>query len=82
MRWHAIHDSAGEIDALVAGPEEAPPVSVGLRPGQFISAIEAPMSDVSLDTGNAESEQHLIDLANRSRVTVDGVARLEPKRSE
>lgn len=79
MRWHAIHDSAGDISALIAGPDEAPPVSVGLGPGQLITEIEAPKAGVALDTESDAAEQYLINLVKGSRIQVGSVARLEPK---
>ena len=79
MGWYAIHDSAGDISALIVGPAEAPAVSVGLDPGRFITEIEAPKADVVLDTENLEAEQYLIEMVKSSRVATGGVGRLEPK---
>jgi hypothetical protein len=79
MSWYAIHDSAGDVSALVVGPVEAPAVSVGLGPGQFVTEIEAPRADVVLDTENLEAEQYLIEMVKSSRVAAGGIGRLEPR---
>ncbi|CAM5562145.1 hypothetical protein GCM10010343_73020 [Streptomyces avidinii] len=66
MRVLAVHDSAGQIISLVASPEDAPTVSVELRAGEYMHAVD--VSELSLDMEESRIYERLAEVAENFRV--------------
>jgi hypothetical protein len=68
MRFTAIHDSQGNISALVVSAPDSPPPQLETNPGQRIKEVEAP--EVALDLGGPRINEDLSDLMQTSRVEI------------
>lgn len=72
MRLTVIHDSNGNIAALVAYPPGSPPSYPQMKPGQRVLEIEAP-ADITLDLDARQMNERLSDLMQNYRVEVETV---------
>ena len=68
MRVVAVHDTAGNIDLLVASPEDAPPARPRLEPGQYMHEVE--VQDLTLDLDDAQLHSRLNEVIGNFRVDV------------
>ncbi|MGW7190084.1 hypothetical protein [Streptomyces sp. NPDC054838] len=66
IRVLAVHDSAGHIISLVASPEDAPTVSIELRAGEYMHAVD--VSELSLDMEESRIYERLAEVAENFRV--------------
>jgi hypothetical protein len=75
----ALHDSEGKILTLLAQPSDAPLWSRQLEPGQEISEVEAPATEVELT--DPKFVRYMKDLVENYAVSIEPVARrrLVPK---
>jgi hypothetical protein len=74
----AYHDGHGNVLALVARSEGAPPGHIGLLPGRYESEVEVP--ELTADLDPQQISEKLSDLMSNRRIEVDkGTARLMPK---
>jgi hypothetical protein len=71
MRITAVHDSRGNISALVASSPDAPPAQMEMKPGQRMTEVEVPEETLSID--NAQLNERLSELMQNNRVDVEGV---------
>ena len=71
MRITVVHDSRGNISALVASSPDAPPAQMEIKPGQLMSEVEAPEETLSLDS--PQLNERLSDLMQNNRVDVQDV---------
>jgi hypothetical protein len=81
MRFTAIHDSQGNISALVVPPPNSPPPQLETRPGQRMTEVEAP--EVTIDLGSPRLNEELSDLIQNHRVesqSVEGRLTRKPDR--
>lgn len=74
MRLTVIHDSNGNIAALVAYPPSSPPVYLEMKPGQQMIEIEAPI-EITPDLDARQINECLSDLMQNHRVEVATVKR-------
>jgi hypothetical protein len=72
MRLTVIHESNGNIAALVAYPPGSPPAYPEMKPGQQMIAIEAP-AEITLDLDARQINERLSDLMQNYRVDVASV---------
>jgi hypothetical protein len=78
MRITVVHNSQGEISALVASSPDAPPAHMELPPGQRMTEVEAPEETLSLES--PQLNERLSDLMRNNRVEVqDAKGRLTAK---
>ena len=68
MQFTVLHDSQGDISALVACPPDSPPAQIEAKPGQRMTEVEAPEGTVDLDSPRLN--EHLADLMQNYRVEV------------
>jgi hypothetical protein len=71
MRITVVHDSQGNISALVASSPDAPPVQMEVKPGQRMSEVEVPEETLSPDS--PQLNERLSDLMQNNRVDVQDV---------
>jgi hypothetical protein len=71
MRITVVHDSRGNISALVASSPDAPPAQLEMKPGQLMTEVEAPEETLSPDS--PQLNERLSDLMQNNRVEVQGV---------
>ena len=71
MRITVVHDSRGNISALVASSPDAPPAQIEMKPGQLMTEVEAPEETLSPDS--PQLNERLSDLMQNNRVDVQGV---------
>ena len=69
MRLTVIHDSNGNIVALVAYPLGSPPAYPEIKPGQHMIEVEAP-AEIRLDLDARQMNERLSDLMQNYRVEV------------
>jgi hypothetical protein len=69
MQLTVIHDSNGNIAALVAYPPGSPPAYSEMKPGQQMIEIEAP-AEITLDLDTRQINERLSDLMQNHRVEV------------
>jgi hypothetical protein len=69
MRLTVIHESNGNIAALVAYPSGSPPVYPEMKSGQQMIEIEAP-TEITLDLDARQINERLSDLMQNYRVDV------------
>jgi len=69
MRLTVIHESNGNITALVAYPPGSPPAYPEMKSGQQMIEIEAP-AEITLDLDARQINERLSDLMQNSRVDV------------
>jgi hypothetical protein len=70
MRLTAYHDDEGNIAALIAGPDDAPPAQIELRTPMRITEVEAPELTVDLDF--EQMQERLSELMSGQRVEFEG----------
>jgi hypothetical protein len=74
----AYHDAQGNVMALIARSDGAPPAHMELRPGRHESEVEVP--ELTADLDPQQIGEKLTDLMSNRRVEFDGdTARLTPK---
>lgn len=66
MRLTAIHDSQGNIAALVVSPPDSPPAQLQTQPGQRMTEVEAP--EVTFDLAGPRLNEDLSDLMQNHQV--------------
>jgi hypothetical protein len=71
MRITVVHDSRGNIVALVASSPDAPPAQMEMKPGQLMTEVEVPEETLSPDS--PQLNERLSDLMQNNRVEVQGV---------
>jgi hypothetical protein len=71
MRITVVHDSRGNIAALVASSPDAPPAQMEMKPGQLMTEVEVPEETLSPDS--PQLNERLSDLMQNNRVDVQGV---------
>ncbi len=71
MRITVVHDSRGNISALVASSPDAPPAQMEMKPGQLMTEVEVPEETLSPDS--PQLNERLSDLMQNNRVEVQGV---------
>jgi hypothetical protein len=69
----ALHDLEGKILTLLAQPSDAPLWSRQLEPGQEISEVEAPSTEVELT--DPKFVRYMKDLVENYAVSMEPVAR-------
>jgi hypothetical protein len=77
MRAFAIHDSAGNIRALVTAPPDAPPPGPPAESSELLSEVE--LQDYPSDAGDQERHESLMRVAQDFRVQFEQRAKLVPK---
>ena len=68
MRFTAIHDSQGNVAALVVSPPDSPPAQLQTQPGQSMTEVEAP--EVTIDLAGPRLNEDLSDLMQNHQVEV------------
>jgi hypothetical protein len=71
MRITVVHNSQGEILALVASSPDAPPAQMELQPGQRMTEVEVPEETLSLES--PQLNERLSELMRNYRVEVQDV---------
>jgi hypothetical protein len=74
MRHLAIHDKRGAIAVLIAGPDDGPPMTVALQPGQ--EATEVDLAESGLDLSAFKTERDAVEALAAFRVDVRREGRL------
>ena len=77
MKLTILHDSAGNITALIAYPPEAPPAYMETQLGERVTEIEIP--ELTLELGHQKIREYLSDLAANHKVELDDRATLTRK---
>jgi hypothetical protein len=71
----ALHDSQGNIAALIVSPPDSLPVHLEMQPGQLpgqrMTEVEVP-PEVTLDLGGPRRNEDLSDLMQNFRVEMTG----------
>lgn len=76
MQLRALHDSHGNIKALVVSPPDADPVQIiemqpAQQAGQRMTEVEAP-SEITLDLEGPQLNENLSNLMQNFRVEIKG----------
>lgn len=76
MQLRALHDSRGNIKALVVSPPDATPVQIvemqpAQQPGQRMTEVEAP-PEITLDLDGPQLNEDLSNLMENYRVEIKG----------
>jgi hypothetical protein len=74
MRYVAIHDQRGKIASLISGPNDGPPATLALEPGQ--EATEVDLTHTGLEVSAFETEEGAIKALDALRVDVRREAKL------
>ena len=78
MRITVVHNSQGEISALVVSSPDAPPAQMELLPGQRMTEVEVPEETLNLES--PQLNERLSELMRNYRVEVqDAKVRLTAK---
>ncbi len=79
LRITAVHDTRGEILALVASSPEAPPAQMELQPGQRMTEVEAPEDMPNIDS--PQLNERLSELMENFQVDVQSIEGTLSRRS-
>jgi hypothetical protein len=77
MRAFVIHDTEGNIRAVVTAPPNAPPIGPPGEPGELLSEVE--LEDYPSDAGDPERHDSLMKVPQEFRVEFEREVRLVPK---
>jgi hypothetical protein len=69
MRLSVIHDSQGNIQAIIASPPDAPPAHGEVKGGQLVTEVDDP--ELTADAGDDAVHSRLAELTRNYTIEVE-----------